>query len=126
MLFRSQQHLASAYFTIGRELLDQGKMIEAIGPLEKTTRLTSDNWLAHLHLAAALVGLNQHRLAEQHFQTVLQLNPQSANAHFGLARLLAGSGRRNEAIKHLKAALSIRPDYRQADDLLNLLREAAQ
>ena len=118
---QTQQDLAAAYFSLGSELLNQGQTVEAIGALEKTTTLTPDNWLAHLRLGAALVALNQDQLAEQRFLTVLQLNPQSANAHFGLARLMAASQRRNDAIKHLKAALRIRPDYRQAQELLNSL-----
>ncbi len=116
-----REELVSVLFEMGRELVDQGRLVDAEQPLEAAVNLAPNNWFGHLLFGATLAGLQKPKRAEEQFLLVLQLNPQSANAHFSLGSLQAASGQRVAAIQHLRQALKLHPDYRPARDLLNSL-----
>ena len=64
---------------------------------------------ARLRLAEILWSRGAAFAAEQHYQTVLSLHPDHAEAHHGLGMLLETEGRFEEAADHLSRAAELDP-----------------
>ena len=75
---------------------------------------TSNNYIAHNNLGAALLTKGNVAEAIAHFQKALQIKPDYAEAQNNLGNALLKKGNVDEAIAHYQRALQIRPYYAEA------------
>ena len=62
------------------------------------------------NLALALARLNRSSQAIAHFERVLKLEPNNAEAHFQLAQLFRQSAKHEQAIEHYQAVVRLKPN----------------
>ncbi len=109
---------------LGAALQQQGRLEEALAPMQTAAALLPQDDQAHSNLGATLKS--QHRLveAEASHRRALELNPASAEAHNNLAVTLKSQGRLAEAEASYNRALALNPAYIQAHgNLGNVLKE---
>src|SRR5208283_3740618 len=75
---------------------------------------TADNFIGHINLGNTLLQKGKVDEAIAHYQKVLQIKPDSAEAHYNLGNALLKKGSPDEAIAHYQKALQIKPDYAEA------------
>jgi type IV pilus assembly protein PilF len=95
---RVHTELAASYFELG----NMGVALE-----EAREAMRADPNYAPAYNVAALVyaQLKEDRLAEEAFQTALQINPSDSDAHNNYGRFLCDRKQEREAIKHFLAAV---------------------
>jgi tetratricopeptide (TPR) repeat protein len=81
---------------------------------------TSENYLAHNNLGAALLGQGKIEEGISHYYKALEIKPDYWLAHSNLAGFLVGQGRLEEAISHGSEALRDNPDSPEAHNNLGL------
>jgi protein O-mannosyl-transferase len=74
-----------------------------------TLACTSGNNIAHNNLGTALLQMGRVDEAAIHFQKVLEVQPQYAEAHNNLGNVFFQNGRVDEAVAHYQKALEINP-----------------
>jgi len=103
-----------AYNNSGNDLLQKGRVDEAIGQFHKALQINPGYAKAHNNLGNALVEKGEADEAMVQYQMVLQINPDDAKACYNLGNVLLQKGRVDEAIRHFQNALQINPDYAKA------------
>jgi tetratricopeptide (TPR) repeat protein len=103
-------------------LAQSGQLQRAIDEFSTAVRYEPNYVEARLLLAEALARSGQFDKSLPHYQQVLAINPQSANAQFGYAMVLAGLHRYAEARKVLSEAARLHPDQPRFADALARLR----
>jgi tetratricopeptide (TPR) repeat protein len=83
-----------------------------------TLACTTGNYLAHCNLAEALLQKGKVDEAIAHYQKVLQIKPDCAQAHYDLAIALRQIGKVDDSIAQYQNALQIYPDYAEAHNNL--------
>ncbi len=104
------QNIAAAY-------LKKGEIEKAIPYLEKAikyqqkkeNRLPLQLQLGNLYLTAG-----DYQNAERQFKSVLQVNPESAEAYYGLAGVYISEGKKEETIAALQKVIELAPESRVA------------
>jgi Flp pilus assembly protein TadD len=82
---------------------------------------TSNNYVAHYHLANVLMKKGRLDDAIAQFQKVIQIQPSYAQAQNNLGIALADEGNFSEAMTAYQAALQARPDFVEAYNNLGIL-----
>jgi len=77
---------------------------------EHTLEVTSNNWMSHSNLGAALHIQGRTEEAIEHYLQALRLKPNHVDVHNNLGLALYSKGRTEEAIDHYLQALRIKPD----------------
>jgi tetratricopeptide (TPR) repeat protein len=80
-------HFASGRVTLGRILIDLGRVEEALDHLEKAVETAPENILAHRLLAESYLQLKDRKNALKSFKMVLFLNPSDDRAEKQIRRL---------------------------------------
>jgi protein O-mannosyl-transferase len=107
---------------LGRALMAQGKLTEAIQYLERARQLKpADANLAH-ELGMAYLGTNRPAAAISAWRDAVRLNPQLEDTWFVLGISLAAAGRIPDARHALTEVLRINPDRADAAAALQRLR----
>jgi DNA-binding response OmpR family regulator len=110
---------------VGRELLQAGKLDEAVAALEEALRADAFSVEAHYQLAKALRQRGEHFRAMTAFERAVELRPELFPALRSLASLYVEKGFRRKAVEVLERALAVAPDPAARDavrsDLLELL-----
>lgn len=75
------------YVNLGSLLMEQGRMEEAIGPLEKAVGLAPDNTFCRLELGIAYLRARRLEGAQRELEKATQLEPDNAAAHYQLGKL---------------------------------------
>ncbi len=88
----------------GLFLLRQGRMDEAVAPLEEVLKRFPASAEAHTYLGRALLESGKLAEAVPHLERAAELAPKSAQAHLLLAKAYMRSGRAEEARKHFELA----------------------
>ncbi len=104
----------SAHLSLGRTLLDQGRLDEARGHFTEAVRLQPGSAEAHHGLGLALAALGQTDGAIESFREAVRLQPDVAEAHSDLGLALAERGRSDEATAELEESLRLKPDLAEA------------
>jgi tetratricopeptide (TPR) repeat protein len=109
----------------GRELLQEGKLDDAVAVLEKALRADPFSVDGHYQLARALRQRGEHFRAMTAFERAVELRPELFPALRSLAALYVEKGFRRKAVEVLERALAAAPDPAARDavrsDLLELL-----
>jgi tetratricopeptide (TPR) repeat protein len=100
-----------AHNAIGFDLLQKGKVDEAIAHYQKALQIKPDFTEAHNNLGIVLLQKGRVDEAMDHFQAALEIKPNDAEAHYNLGIALDQKGRVDEAIAHYQKALQIKPDH---------------
>ena len=88
----------------GLFLIRQGRLPEAIAPLEAVLKRFPESAEGHVYLGRALLEQGSATAAIPHFEQALAINSQSTQAHLLLAKAYLQVGRSAEAKPHLEAA----------------------
>jgi tetratricopeptide (TPR) repeat protein len=88
----------------GLFLIRQGRMQDAIAPLDEVLKRFPSSAEAHIHLGRALLEQGKTAGAIGHFAIAVTIDPTSAQAHLLLAKGYVRAGRASEAQVHFEAA----------------------
>jgi Tfp pilus assembly protein PilF len=75
------------YVNLGNLLMEQGRPMDAIAPLEKAVALAPNNAFCHMSLGVYYRKVGQMNYARRELERATQLDPQNAVAHYQLGRL---------------------------------------
>jgi tetratricopeptide (TPR) repeat protein len=86
-----------------------GALLTNMGAIDAACRVYSeailhhpDHPMAHVNLANLLLRANKHAEAREHYETVLRIDPDYAEAHQGLGAVLSDIGDRAGALHHFQ------------------------
>ncbi|MBV8666821.1 MAG: tetratricopeptide repeat protein [Burkholderiaceae bacterium] len=99
---------------LGKALLLSGRTQEALAPLERATKIASNDPDSFIDLGTALQNLGRFADAEKCYRQVVKLNPTSAVMRDTLGVLLSSMGRFAEAEQEIRRALALDPRFLQA------------
>jgi len=110
---------------LGVVIAQQGRMTDAIVPMQKVIQLDPKDAESHRNLATALKELGQLKTADVHFRKALALNPQDPLTYVSLGKLLNEQMHYSEAEKLCRKAITFKYDMAEAHDQLGvaLLRQ---
>src|SRR5205823_6582555 len=92
-----------------------------------TLACTSNNFVAHTNLAAALEEQGRHAEAIEHYRTAIGLMPQQEPVYRRLAKVYQNAGQSNDAVELLRQLVSRAPDdWSRHLDLAQALRVAGR
>jgi Tfp pilus assembly protein PilF len=95
------------YVNLGSVLIEQGRIKEAIGPLEKSVKLAPENAFCRLRLGTAYLRMNDFERAEGELEKATALDPSNPVAHYQLGRFYKETHQMDRA----------RSEFEQAADL---------
>jgi Tfp pilus assembly protein PilF len=75
------------YVNLGSLLIEQGKIKEAIDPLEKAVKLAPENAYCRLRLGTAYLRAGEFEGAQRELEKAIQIDPDDPSAHYQLGRL---------------------------------------
>lgn len=75
------------YVNLGSLLIEQGKVKEAIEPLEKAVKLAPENAYCRLRLGTAYLRAGEFDRAQRELEEAIQIDPNDPTAHYQLGRL---------------------------------------
>jgi protein O-mannosyl-transferase len=104
----------NAHNNLGNDLLQKGRVDEAMVHFQKALQMYPDFAAARYNLGLALFKKDNVDEAIDQFQTVLKIHPDYADAHNNLGNALLQNGHLEEAIIHYQKALQIYPDFAEA------------
>jgi tetratricopeptide (TPR) repeat protein len=99
---------------LGADLIDAGRIDEAVAHLQRSLEILPDNAGAHTNLGVGLLQLGRPNEALAHFEKALENDPRSIAAQNGVGASLLRLGRIEEAIPHLQRALEASPGFAKA------------
>jgi len=102
------------YNNLGGELLQLGRLDEAIPNIETSLKIAPDNALAYVNLGNALWKKNDVQGAFDAYHKGLVVEPDNLIAHLNLGNALLQTGRVDEAIIHYRQVLAAKPDFSTA------------
>jgi protein O-GlcNAc transferase len=105
---------------LGVAIAEQGRMAEAIAPMQKVIQLEPKDAEAHRNLATALKELGQIKSAEAHFRKSITLNSQDALANMSLGKILNEQLNFVDAEKLCRKAIMLSYDFPEAHDQLGI------
>ncbi len=112
----------AAHGELGRCLLKQNKLPEAVQSLRRTMELDPGAEQVQSMLGATLLLQGDYAAAVEALELAIRLNPDLYQNHFNLGMTLEKLGRPDEAIKHYQDCLERAPDAVQARQRLQVLR----
>ena len=99
---------------LGCELLNQGKLDEAIAEFQNALHVDPRFCRAYVGIGAALQQKGKVDEAVAQFEEALKINPKYATAHRALGMILEKRGKFDEAAAHFRAFLNAEPNSRTA------------
>lgn len=104
-----------AHNNLGKALLDEGQLDEAIPEFQKALEINSDDDNTHNNLGKALVEVGQADEAMAEFQKAVAINPDDANAHINLGLAQEARGNLNDALLNFRRFVELAPYAPNAD-----------
>jgi tetratricopeptide (TPR) repeat protein len=99
----------AAHASLGKVLLDGGRLDEAAAHLRTALVLQPNSWLAHLNLAMVLYRQRDFIGAEDHSRQVAAMAPDVADGHSNLGMALEVQGKLTAAEQAYREALRLAP-----------------
>jgi protein O-GlcNAc transferase len=106
---------------LGALLVQTGRSVDALVPLQKAAALSPSDAEAHYNLGFNLNALGRLGEAEVSYRRALQIKPGNAMAHHSLGATLKDLGRLQEAETSYRRALQIKPDYAETHSNLGVI-----
>lgn len=103
----SKEAAADTYAKLGTEYLRMGQMNVALEKLRLAITLDENNIEAHDSIAVLYEQIKEYPKARQHFETALELKPDSAATLNNYGRFLCDRGEYEEAFEHLQKAMEM-------------------
>ena len=103
-----------AYNNLGSDLLQNGRVDEAIEAIKTSLEYEPENPAAYTNLGNALWKKGDARNAIEQFQKALAEETDNVPAHINLGNVLLQTGRVRDAITHYQKALAIKPNFAKA------------
>ena len=103
-----------AHYALGRPLIRQGKVDEAIDHYVRSLRIRPTFKEAHSGLGIALTRKGDLNGAIRHHMAALRINPYFGKSHYNLAKIYNRQGRADKAVFHYGKALQIDPEMKIA------------
>jgi protein O-mannosyl-transferase len=103
-----------AYNNLAADLLEKGRVDEALADSQMAIELGPRDAEAYLTLGDALLQEGHVKEALAQYSSALEIEPANAIAHVNLGNVLLQAGRAEEAIAHYQAALRTKPDFAKA------------
>ncbi len=97
------------YYNNGLQLMQAGRIQEAVASFHRAIQLKPDFVDAHCDLGAAYSKVNRTQEAVGEFEQAIQLNPNMARAHYDLGNAYDRLGRFQDAIASYKQAQRLAP-----------------
>jgi tetratricopeptide (TPR) repeat protein len=97
---------------LGKALLDEGRIHQAIPYFREAIRIKPDLYMAYSNLGIAFGRIGRIHEAIEYSRQALEINPNDAGAHLGLGYGLIEHGRIQEAIDSFRRAFQIEPSSR--------------
>jgi tetratricopeptide (TPR) repeat protein len=117
----------AAHDHLGRALMDNGQVDEALAEHRKGLDLNPEYALGYINLGRALYAKGRLDDAGGAFRTAIKLRPELAMAHTNLGVVLHEQGQLDEAIKEHHEAIRLRDDLAIAHgNLGNVLRDKGE
>jgi tetratricopeptide (TPR) repeat protein len=118
--------VADAYCNLGIIQSKQGNTTKAFDSFTTSLKHNPRHFEAHYNLGNMYFDLNDHRLAQLHYQIANEIDPSFPNAYFNLALVLAINNDLAEAVTALTTYQSLvsSEKARHADELLENLRKS--
>ncbi len=92
------------------ELLNRGRLDDAILHYEKAVEIQPDEALTRLNLGKALTARGRLDEAITHLRKALELQPDGASIAFALGNALVSEGKLDEAINYYQKSFDLQPD----------------
>ena len=112
---------AVAYYSLGDELVKQGKLGQAIEHYRSALRLKPQYSRVHNNLGVALAQQGETDQAVTHFQSALEINPNYADAHNNMGAALRDQGQMRRASNHFLQAIRLDPRHANSHNNLGIL-----
>ncbi|WP_136416236.1 tetratricopeptide repeat protein [Herbaspirillum sp. ST 5-3] len=103
--------LGFGWKALGALLQLQGRIEEALPPMQRAALLLPEDVEAQSNLGVTLQALGHIVEAEASYRAALRLHPGHADAHCNLGVILQEQGRHEEAEACLRRAIELKPDY---------------
>ena len=116
------QNIAAAY-------LKKGEIEKAIPYLEKAIKYQQkkeDLLPLQLQLGNLYLTAGDYQNAERQFKSVLQVNPESAEAYYGLAGVYISEGKKEETIAALQKVIELAPESIEAKHAQDIKQQIMQ
>jgi len=107
----AEPHSWMARNNLGTELLDQGRLNEALSYFEQALQENSNKAEIYNNIGNTLLQLGRVDESFSPLQKALELDPNRPDVRSNLGNALLRTGRLEESIIQLRAALNIKPDY---------------
>jgi len=118
----ADQYYFAAHGELGRCLLKQNRLPEAVQSLRRAMELDPGADGVQSILGAVLFLQEDYAAAAEALELAIRLNPDQHQNHFNLGMTLEKLGRSDEAIKHYQDCLEREPNAVQARQRLEFLR----
>jgi len=109
---------AAALRSLGRMLLEKGRLDEAAEKLRQAIEVEPTSAAAHCDFGILLLRTGKPDESAAEFRKALDLDSRYAPGYFNLALVLEERGERDEAVRQWRKALEINPQYEEAHDRL--------
>ena len=109
------------FFKEGRQLFEEGKIEEAIKPLEKAYQLSPGSEGVENLLGMVYFRLRDFPKAETIYKKLLKRNPHNLTLRLNLGLIFFKLEKYFDAIRELNEALNIKPNYDKAHNYLGLV-----
>jgi len=107
----AEPHSWMARNNLGTELLDQGRLNEALSYFEQALEKNPNKAEIYNNIGNTLLQLGRVDESFSPLQKALELDPNRPDVRSNLGNALLRTGRLEESIIQLRAALNIKPDY---------------
>lgn len=112
---------------LGALLMQMGRPVEALLPLQKSAELSPQNPETLSNLAGTLQSLGRLDEAKANLKRAIALKPDYAEAHYNLGLTFHKLGRASDAEKSYRQALALKTDYVDAHfNLANTLKQSGR
>ncbi len=115
---------AGAYYALGLVHLRLSEFQFAVESFDESNRLYAEDAQTLFYLAQAKAGLGNHREAMALYEKVLSKGARAANIHYQYALSLLQTNQQAKAILELEKAIEIAPDWKEAQEQLELVSKS--
>jgi len=105
----------------GNDLMEQGRLREAVAAYQEATRMDPGNAPFHYNLALALAKLGDRQGEQRALQDAIKADPGFAKAHNQLGLSYMVDGRLADAEQEFQKGLHINPEFAEAENNLGVL-----